>query len=470
MPAQSSLLPPGLGFLGPIVQDNTLAREFRDALYPQILYRSDATPEKWEINVGDVQVFTRASLLAPVTRPLTPGEDPGPKQPSFEQWEVKAAQYGDAIDTHMPSSRTAASSLFMRNAKTLGLQAGQSINRVCRNKLFFAYLGGDTVAADAGAATADLPVAAISGFTHVTVNGQRIPVSAQHPKAIRIGGVAGTVNVVSAAPIDAANPFGPGILTLEAPATWAADARVVATDAPEVMRAGGATTVDDLTATTHPIRLQEIRMALAKMARNRVPKHPDGFYHCHLDPMAAAQLLADNEMQRLWQSQGIPQDSPYSEFVIGAALGCLFISNNESPNAYTSGDLLQSRAFAGGAAQALYSPEYYAEVRNANGVAVVRTIITGGGSIMEKYIDEAEYSSDAGYTGKVGAFNIANNGMQVPVDRVRYILRSPLDRLQQMVSQAWSFSGDWGVPSDQLGGQTAARFKRSIVIESGSED
>jgi hypothetical protein len=50
------------------------------------------------------------------------------------------------------------------------------------------------------------------------------------------------------------------------------------------------------------------------------------------------------------------------------------------------------------------------------------------------------------------------------------IIRAPLDRRQEMVSLAWTFSGDWGIPTDLLGGMTGARYKRAMVIESGSED
>jgi hypothetical protein len=153
-------------------------------------------------------------------------------------------------------------------------------------------------------------------------------------------------------------------------------------------------------------------------------------------------------------------------------LGCIFFSNSESPNVFNSSPtgaagLVSSRATT----LAVASPEYYAEVRNASGVALVRTIITGGGAIMEKFIDEAaDYMTEAGYTGKVGEFSVVNNGIQIMTERIRYIIRSPQDRLQQQVSQAWSWSGDWGVPTDLLGGLTGGRYKRAVVIESGSED
>lgn len=460
---------PSLGFLDPIVQDNTLVREFRDALFPQLLFRDEASPERWEVNIGDTQVFTRASLLAPNVTALTPGVDPSPKSPAFEQWRVQASQYGDAIDTHMPTSRTALAPLFARNAKTLGLQAGQSMNRLARNRLFCRYIGGDTVTGAAGVATATVQVAMINGFTTVVVNGEETPVSAANPKSVRISGIALPVNVIAAAPTDPADPLGPGTLTLSAVATFANAARVLASDAPRIIRVGGAATVDGLTSISS-ISLKEIREAIATLRRNRVPTHPDGYYHVHLDPIAESQIYNDNEFQRL--NQGVPDGLRYAEFAVGRLLGAIFFSNNESPNVFNSAEsgepgLVASRA--GTSAQA--SPEYYAEVRNASGVGIVRTIITGGGAIMEKYIDEtADYLTEAGYTGKVGMFKVVNNGIQINVDRVRYIIRSPQDRLQQMVSQAWSWSGDWGVPTDLLGGQLGGRYKRAIVIESGSSD
>lgn len=460
---------PALGFLDAIVQDNTLVREFRDALYPQLLFREEAMPERWEVNVGDVQVYTRASLLAPNVSPLVAGQDPSPKAPAFEQWRVVAAQYGDAIDTHMPSSRTALAPIFARNAKTLGLQAGQSLNRLCRNKLFCRYVGGDTLTNNAGAPSATLEVAQLNGFTTVIINGEETPVSGANPKQVRISGVAGLQNVIAATPADANNPFGPGTLTLAAAVTFAAGARVLAADAPRIIRVGGVPSVDGLTPTSS-LSLKEIRQAIATLRRNRVPTHPDGYYHVHLDPIAESQIYNDNEFQRL--NQGVPDGLRYAEFAVGRLLGAIFFSNNESPNVFNSAEegeagLISSRA----ATSALASPEYYGEVRNASGTGIVRTIITGGGAIMEKYIDEnTDYLTEAGYTGKVGMFNVVNNGIQINVDRIRYIIRSPQDRLQQQVSQAWSWSGDWGVPTDLLGGQTGGRFKRAIVIESGAED
>lgn len=450
---------PSLAFLDAVVQDNTLAREFNDALFPELLYRAEATPEKWEANLGERQVFTRSALLPVTTAPLTAGTDPGPEQVSYEQWEVTAKQHGKSMDTHLPSSRTALASIFARNAKTLGLNAGQTLNRLARNRLFCSYVGGDTVATAAGTAVAVVPVSSINGFTDTIVNGRLTPVSASNPKTATLSGV-GTVSVIGTAAADPLVPFGPGTLTLSATATWAADARVKAADAPTIIRPAAATTIDGLTSASL-ITLRDIREAVATLQRNRVPKHPDGYYHVHMDPLAVSHIFGDNEFQRL--NQSLPDGLRYSQFAIGHLLGCLFFTNNESPNSGNTGTQIGTR---GGAT---LGSEILAETANTSGVPILRTIVTGGGSIMEKYIDEsAEYISEAGHTGKVGAFNVVNNGIEVPIERTRYIIRAPLDRLQQVVSQSWSASLDFGVPSDLLSGQSNGRFKRAVVIESGS--
>jgi hypothetical protein len=462
-----SLLPASLNFLQAIVQDNTLVREFNDALSPQILFRGEAMPEKWEANVGDTQVFTRRALLDPVTESLVAGNDPTPKEPRFEQWNVRAAQYGDSIDTNMPSSRTALASLFASNAKSLGEQAGRSLNRITRNKLFTAYCGGDTVVATAGGPTTTVQVASINGFTTVVVNGSEVPVSPTTPKVATISGVAGSVSIIGATPASATHPLGPGTLTLAANATFAAGARVLAVDAPTIVRAGGVATSDGLT-TVSALTLAEVRRAIAIMRRNNVPTHADGYYHVHLDPAASAQIFGDNEFQRL--NQGVPDGMRYSNMVVGRLLGALFVENDQAPNAFTSTRTTTSLGTRAGTG-AVFSSEINAESRNAAGVGLIRTIITGGGSIVEKFIDEnTEYLSEGGINGKVGEFMVVNNGIQVMTDRIRYIIRAPQDRLQQVVSQSWSWSGDWGVPADLGGGLTNARYKRAIVIESGSQD
>ncbi len=59
-------------------------------------------------------------------------------------------------------------------------------------------------------------------------------------------------------------------------------------------------------------------------------------------------------------------------------------------------------------------------------------------------------------------------GAELDLDRIRYIVRAPIDALGQIVMQSWSWTGDFGVPGDQFGGRGQARYKRAVVVNSGS--
>lgn len=463
MPTLGSIIPQ-LAFLDAIVQDNTLARMFHDALFPELLYRMEATPERWEANLGDRQVFTRSSLLAVDTEPLEAGTDPLPENEAFEQWVVQAAQHGKSTDVNMPTSRTALNSLFARKTKNLGLNAGQTMNRLARNKAFVAYAAGHAVADTGGAPTTSFLVSSISGFTDQLQDGQLQPVSAANPKPFLVNGVLQAARVIAAQPADAAFPLGRGTLTLEAPgSTIVADDAITSADAAAIVRSGGGLTVDSL-ATTDILTLADIRLMVAILRRNRVPPHDDGYYHVHLDPIAEAQVFSDAEFRQLNESNY--GDAPYQMFAVGKLLGCIFYTNSESPGELNVGALQTSRPTGGPTAR--LGKEINAEVINQTGVRILRTLITGGGYIYEKYIDESEYLSEAGNQGKIGGFTVVNNGIQIPTERIRLTIRAPQDRLQQQVSQSWSWSGDFGVPSDFFGGLGGSRFKRAGIIESGS--
>ena len=453
---------PGLAGLDGIVQENALERMFRDPLYQSLQYRDEAKREKWAANIGEVSIQTRRSLLEIRTKPLTPGTDPTPQNTKFEQFEVQAAQHSDTTDTNMPANRTALASTFLEDAEALGLQAGATLNRVARNRLYSAYLSGNSIANGAGAATTVLVVNTINGFTDTFSGTRRVPVSPSTPLAITVGGVA--ANVVAAAPADSDFPTGPGTLTLEANTTWADGAAVVANDAPRILRAGNVTTVDGLTATS-ALKLSPIQKAISLLRTSRVPKHSDGKYHVHLDPQGEHQIFQDNQFQRL--NQSLPDGMRYQEYMIGNLLGSYFQTNDESPNDETMSteNTIGDGLVASGRGSEIIGRDICAPVRNASGARILRAIVTGGGCLLEKYIDESEYLSEAGVQGKIGNFNVTNNGMQINLDGIRYILRSPQDRLQQVVSHTWSWSGGWTAPTDLLGGKGGAQFKRAVVVE-----
>ena len=446
-----------------LLQDRTLERVFHDALFPRLLYRAEARPELWMANLGERMVFTRSGLIGVDTRPLVPGNDPVPQTYQTEQWEAEASQHGNTIDTHMPSSHVALASLFLRNTQQLGLNAGQTLNRLTRDPLYRAYLSGEAMVDVAtGGAGTTLHVNTLNGFSQQLQNGRLNPVGPANPLPITFSTAEPANTVIGVAPDNATEPYGPGTITLGAATSGAIAARVGVFTATRArrLRVGGGATVDALTA-TDVLTLNDIIAGVSRLREQNVPPHPDGQYHVHMTPQAEAEIFQDNHWQRLHQS--LPEGAAYRDLAIGQAVGCYFYRNNENPSAETV-DPARTIAIAGGAGGATLAQEIGAELTNEAGVPIRRVIITGGGALYEKYIDESKYITDAGVTGKIGQFSIINGGAAVMTRRIRFILRSPLDRLQQVVSQTWSWSGDFPVPSDQLVGD-GARFKRAVVIE-----
>lgn len=448
-----------------LVQDGTLERVLHDSLVPRFLFRGEAVPELWPANLGERRIFTRAGLMDPAIDPLNPGKDPIPEGYDTESWEAEAAQYGSTIDTHMPTSHVAIAPLFLRNTQALGVQSAQTINRLVRNRLFSSYLAGEAmVTATAGIGAVQVAVSTLSGFTQRVQLGKLQPVTPANPLPVTFTGGEVANNVIGYSPNDPTQPLGPGVITLQAALTSGLSARnaVFAENRSRRQRVGAGATVDALS-TASVLTLSDIISAVTRLRDQTVPPHADGTYHVHLTPRGEQQIFADAHWQRLHTS--LPDSEAYKDFAIGRAVGCTFYRNNENPTQSNvkAGSLITS---AGGAGGALLAPELGGEVTNEAGVEIQRALITGGGVIYEQYLDESKYMTEAGTGGKIGQFSVVNNGVQIMTQRIRYILRAPQDRLQQIVSQSWSWSGDFAVPSDALSGDPA-RYKRAVVLEHG---
>jgi hypothetical protein len=135
-------------------------------------------------------------------------------------------------------------------------------------------------------------------------------------------------------------------------------------------------------------------------------------------------------------------------------------SNNETPDLNNSG----TRTATG--TSAFYSSDIAAETTNESGVNIGRTIITGRGAIYERWLDERKhYVSEAGITGKVGEFTVVNGGIEVKTERIRLILRAPINRLQDVVAATWSITTSFPIPSD-VGSGGPELYKRAVIIES----
>jgi len=451
-----------------LVQENILERAFHDALFPRLLFRGESSPVLWPANVGDTMVFTGAGLIKPKMKPLTPGVDPTPSTFSAEQWTAILQQYGDSVDTHMPTSIAAIANLFLRNAQQLGLSAGQAMNRIVRNRLYNAALSGSTVANGAAAATTLLPVKRLNGFTRARrpdlPAGSPVrfdPVSTNNPLAIKVfdNGAEASFNVIGYSPVTPGDEVGPGVLQLSAAVTNVLDrAYVIADNRTVIVRVGGGNSVDSI-GSADLLRLSDIRAAVSRFWQQNVPEHPDGYFHAHLDPTSQGQIYADPEFQRLLTS--LPDYYMYRQFALGVLLNTVFFRNSECP--------LPETVDGGFTATFDQNDPFAGELYNngtPSGVKVHRALFCGQGFIHEYYQDMSALITEAGMTGRVAETRITNNGIEVNADRVQLIIRSPLNRLQDMVSTSWKFIGDWPVRTDVTTGDAAA-YKRALVIEHG---
>lgn len=446
-----------------LVQEGLLERAFHDGLFPSLQYRAEALVEEWPANFGTELFMSRPGLLPAVTKPMAPGADPLPQAVSFEQWSASLQRFSGTIDTHMPTSAVASSNLFLRNIHQLGLQAGQSLNRIPRNALFRSYLSGQSnLIAAALAGDTTVRVAAINGFTDVVIPSGTVrpaPVSAATPLAVTIGGVTGTRNVIGATPDNPDDAFGPGTLQLDAAiggAGAALRAPVISAAAPLVIRSGGGNSVDSIGA-GDVFTLQDAINAVNKLRRNNVPPHEDGYYHAHISPDGNSQVFTDPAFQRL--NTALPDHRIYQEGFVGTIAGIMFFMNTESPDRLNTGALTPTGA------SSVYAEDIGAEVVNAAGVQVGRILITGRGALYEKWLPGSNYVSEAGITGKVGEFDIVNAGLTVQTERIDLILRAPLNRLQDQVAATWQISTAFPVPTDVTSGTGPERYKRAVVIE-----
>lgn len=412
-----AVLPAGIQAM---LQNGMLDRVFRDALVPNFLFPQIADAEPWMGGLGDTKTFTRKGLLAPVTTPVT-GSDPSAATYSIEQWSVTMDQYANSMDTNMLGSAMALASKFLADIENLGINAGQTVNQVARNKLFKAYAGGRTWATAAATTDTSIIVASTDGFETVMVNGVPTPVSASNPLTVSIAGVANTVTGVNT---------GTKTLTLGTTRVDVVGDYVVAANAPVSVRATG-NSAFDLSA-GNVATFANFRAAVARLRKMAVPT-VGGYYVAHIDPDTEAQLFADSDFKQALQGR---VDSPiYTDLSIGRFAGIDWVRNLEAPTISNGG--------------------------SAGTLTVHRPIVLGANALMSAPF-EGTNSLLVG-TGVEDVPEIRTIPVAPGVD-VTLLVRPAQDRLQQVISSTWSWVGDYGVPSD-AGTGDAALYKRGVVIE-----
>lgn len=405
-----------------IMQNGLLERTFEEALYPDFLYPRTAQQRPWRANLGDTAIFTRPGLLAPVTTPIT-GSDPSATTYGVEQFSMTMDQYGNSVDTNMLQSAMTLASKFLQDVKTLGINCGQSINRIARTRLYAAYGGGTTwVVTAQGSASTTCVVKDATGFDKVLSNGVFVAVSAGTPLTVTVNGVANTVTACN---------LGTNTLTLGTAVTQSVGDAVVAASAPYSLRVGGGASRYNLTG-GNTATLATFRSAVARLRKMNVPTI-GGNYVCHMDPDTEAQLFADADFKQAYQGRG--DSAVFGSMSLGTFVGIDWVRNIEAP---TTTD--------GGSSQNL---------------TVHRPIVFGGDALVA-----GPFEGMADLLMGTGVENVPAVRSIGPADGVQAVLivRPPQDRLQQTIATTWSWVGDFAVPSDITTGD-GARYKRGVIVE-----
>jgi len=435
------------------IQTGFLEREFHTGLQSAIGYRAIADKTTVAIGVGETITKTRAGLKAPATTPLVASNNTNldngitPSSQTIEQYVLSINQYGDSIDLNIVTSQVGIANQFLLNARTNGIQAKQSLDRLARNALFNGYLGGQTrVRTTLGAPALTLAVDDVRGFLTVLVNGQYVAVSGTNTASVVVGSNTYTLTGVA---IDGTNvstaPLGvSGVLTFSGNVTVAdgtAYNRVIHPNAPVIVRpnakwtggsAYGATTATSALAATDLLTLGSIEDAIAALRNNTGIQ--DQMFNLYLDNVSMRQLFADGDFKLMYQGQ-------YGSNAIQAGkvfqlMGANFIPTTE---AFTQAHPVTA------------------------GLTVHRPVLVSQGALVE--------GDFAGMQEKAAELSDVNNSEIQVIDDVVQVVRGPIDRLQQIVAQSWFWIGGFVAPTDATANSNiiptagAQYHKRAVVIE-----
>ncbi|MGZ5028996.1 MAG: hypothetical protein ACXWAT_00845 [Methylobacter sp.] len=423
--------------LQPIIQTGFLERAIQDGLESMLGYDQVADVEPFPNQIGETITKTRNGLKAPVTTPLTPGNntnlDNGLTAASWtvEQYSLSINQYADTIDLNVVTQKVGIADQFLKNAKVNAIQAVQSRDRIARNTLFNAYMGQNTrVRTTLGSPAATINVDDVRGFGYVFSNGVLVPVSGSATMSVVVGsnaytltGVAADVSNVSTAPGGIS-----GTLTFSGNVT-VADATtgngVSGQYAPTVLRPNARNNTSALVG-TDLLTMGLVLDGVAQLRNNAVPTI-NGYYNLYLDNKSARQIFADNDFKLLFQGQ-----SASAEFAAGKVI-----------------ELLDVR----------FIPTTEAYQQTLGAVNVRRPILCGEGALVR-----GDFSGS-----QEGV--LPENSEIIVKDGIYHVTREPLDRLQQIVAQSWFWIGGYAAPTDSTANTTiiptasSAYYKRAVLFE-----
>jgi N4-gp56 family major capsid protein len=428
--------------LQPIIQQNMLAREFEEAIRSQLIYRQIADRETFPNSVGETITRTRRGLKAPVTTPLNPANNTNldngltPSGWTVEQYTMTIDMYGDAQDLNTVTQGVGIVRQFVQNARVNGVQAAQSLDRLSRRALFAPYLGGNTrVVTTLGSAGPVVAVDDIRGFQTVHVNGVVVPVSNTNRLAVTVG--ASAYELIGATP-DGSNvsttPDGiSGTLTFSgnvSTGNGTAGNAVTSAVGSNILRPSARATTAALQG-TDKLTMGLVLDATTLLRNNNVPTI-NGLYNCFLDPTSMRHIFSDGEFQLLYRGLGITNNPEFREGMVFETMGARFVVTTEA----------------------------YQQTHPSNAaLRIRRPIVCGQGAIIE-----------GTFEGQAAKDTPANAIIDV-IDDIVMVTREPLDRLQQIISQAWYWIGGYAVPTDITANPTIiptatnSAFKRAVVLE-----
>ena len=447
--------------LQPIIQQGFLAREFQDGLTARLGFRAIADRELFPNRIGETITKTRKGLKAPVTSPMVPSSNTNfdnglsPTSWTIEQYTLSIYQYGDTIDLNMVAEGVGIASQFLANAKTNGLQAMQSLDRLARNALFGGapggvggYLGGNTrVITTLASAATTIHVDDIRGFQSVmTTQGLVANIASSAGMVVTVGADAYTLIGATADSTNVSTaPSGvSGTLTFTTNVTVSDGTTgqpVIAATAPLVLRPNGRQTTMALTAPLgtygasnyvpgDTLGIQTVLSAVAALRSNNVPTI-NGSYNCYLDDAQLLGLFRDADFKYLYR--GAYGSEAYQAGSVIELLGVRFVPTTEAPQQLSLGAGLIHRA-----------------------------IVCGQGALIEGDFEN------------IGHMDVpdAERSLLELVDGVCMVTREPLDRLKQVIAQSWYWIGGFALPTDLTASTaiiptaTNSYLKRAVVIES----
>lgn len=400
------------GSLQSIVQEGMLEREFKAPLGAKTGFRDIADKEAFRNGIGETLIKTRAGLLATAASPLalsTNDLNNGIVDKVFptEQYSLSVAQYGDGTHQNLIGDSVAIQSVFLQNAKVLGEQADRTVDSLARDAAFGNYMGGNTI----------VRVALGSAGTAVAVDDVRGFAPGQIVSVDGRSGIAITAVAPDASNANASifKAYGGRSGTL----TFATNVAAVAVGK-SVMKAEAAFQLeaDDLS-------VDMCLDAATQLKSNGVPTLASGRYRAYVSPKQTRSLYRDTQFKN-WMQGNL--DSPEARQGIVAVIGGIeFVETNMNP--VHSGGTLGIVVGAGALIEAQYTPAAYAE-----------------------------------------AMSLSNESMTWH-DGIIHVVRGPLDRLQQQVSQSWAWIGGYTAPTDItttpdiMPSASNAALKRAVVLK-----